>query len=826
MSLKKYLLSLNPEDIENASDEKLIDIYAQLLENGLNNEDITPPVEGDEDSFVNFSGELIALIERYQQPSVEASPVSSHESDSSESNEPVLSKGYWLYKSTDLTSLGIARAWFQEADENFASIDKDLYPESPEVLRQLKTWMKNHWDNEEDRKDSGLMITGNLKDGITYEKAARLDREQLALLSSMLYDDIDLHGLKANDPNFEDKFLRLIYDHEIQRDNVDNSCDMTPDLYPNQKPCKGNNYCDVDRKICLPLKLLKDKKLSDKAKVAFSSAAQMIEWHKALEAKQQSLIIRKEGNEEVVVPPCGMIDGEFVGCKAGKFCNIHTSKCEDNKVEMRQATVNGFNVFGSTEAMKVFLSKIIDRARSTGNNPDIISDLYKESPVPQPSDRKNADLEYKGIRLSDVNGSHYVPTLKEIARAVGVAVSGKKAELIERIRNKIIQNAPPPVSPPRPPPKKVAPPQLPPKKAPSPKVSPRPLPPLEGPRLPARRVAAQEYKGINLSDVKDSLLGKDLKDMAQKVGVGVSGNKADLAKRIRDKILSMSKASSPREVPPPQVPREVPPPQVRREVPPLNVPQLPNISEEEPEYKGIKLSDVKGLLVKELKGIAQKVGVSGSGNKADLIDRIQAKIRTSGVAKPQRPLPQRPPSPPQRLPSPQRPNLEEKGDLVLNGVELSSVTELKTTVASLKGMAKKINLTGYGKVKKSELIELIRNKISKDGRVVGAPPASRVSPPKPAPVLPPKPVSPPREEKGPSPPRFLRVSPKPAPVLPPRLPQVPEEKGPSPRVSPKPAPVLPPRPPKPADVKPVEGRGKQSIEAIQQRIRKCAGLIA
>jgi len=360
----------------------------------------------------------------------------------------------------------------------------------------------------------------------------------------------------------------------------------------------------------------------------------------------------------------------FKGCPAPKICDVDTGDCLDAlpaRVDSMSAVVNGLNVFGSSKAVQAFVDKMNGKA----SEPVVpIVPLVPSEPVIVIEDED--DPEYNGYKLSQVTGNLTLVKLKDIATAVGVTKSGNKADVLERIRKAIKSNAKPPAKAPSP--KKVpTPKKVSPAKVPTPKkVSPAKVPTPKKVPTPAKvPVGEPEYKGVKLADVTEKKTVNDLKKMAEMVGVTKTGRKDEIIARIRKLILSQVEPVQPPKPPgPPQPPVQPPgPPQ-----PPVQPPGPPKQPDEpeviidlddkpkppaggEMSYLGVALSDVtEKLTAVRLKEIAGVMGLTKSGTKDVLIDRIRAAIKTKGSkvdAEPVKPPPAKLPTP-QKKPSPQK----------------------------------------------------------------------------------------------------------------------------------------------------------------------------
>jgi hypothetical protein len=225
-------------------------------------------------------------------------------------------------------------------------------------------------------------------------------------------------GLSPSDVPANERFIDWMVSRQAPVEEV---CSLRD--FVNPKGCKDGYICDIGANKCI-------KKVAGQLVEVYNSIeltgtrAEIDQWRRDLEKYKQSLIIRKDGEEDIIIPPCNLLvpgqEDKYKGCGSGEFCDLNTSKCVKAKGDGAEATVNGHKIFGTAEAVRNFVERVRARAKANGT---VASIVYDDG-----SGGHMISLVY----TSDELGRKTVKELKELASTSSVYVKSKavKDEII------------------------------------------------------------------------------------------------------------------------------------------------------------------------------------------------------------------------------------------------------------------------------------------------------------------------------------------------------------------------------------------------------------
>ena len=485
--------------------------------------------------------------------------------------------------------------------------------------------------------------------------------------------------------------------------------------FANPKGCKDGYVCDIGSNKCI-------KKVSGQLVEVYEdieltgTQAELQAWKKELAKYKQSLIIRKDGNNDIIIPPCNvLVDGkEYKGCDNDEYCNLGTAKCVKVKdSSSAEATINGHKIFGTAEAVRNFVKKVQERTKSNGIIENII---YNEKVM-----YSREELESKTK-----------PELKNIAVAEGIYI--KSTALKQQMIEALLASSARTSSPKR---------GSSPARVSSPARSSSPTPKRVSPKI------SNFNQGLPYTQAElENMTVKVMKELASKAKITISSKitkKADIiAHLLSEGIRKEGEVDSPIQNSPKRVsPARAPSP--IRVSSPKRVPSPVRVSSNVVPYTEKELSS---MTIPQIKKLASDAGTSIPSTyklKAAIIAYLLSVGISKTVSSPQAPSPVRVSSPkrvsPQRV-SPQRVSPQRVSPIRVSPQRVSSNVvpytekELSSmTVKNLKELASTANISVPSKLLKAGVVALLLEKgISKTGSSPKRVSPQRVSPQRVSPV--------------------------------------------------------------------------------------------
>jgi hypothetical protein len=386
-SAEQYVLSIR-NVIENATHKELLEI-ANILENvyQYDLEDFRPK-NNDEESIEGFRYFLESFDEdiepdkNIKKNEMEKYVVSIEPEIKTANYERLLEIGNtlekvydfpitemdWPIKKEDIKTF----RWFLEAlyEDILKARDKNRHGELDELeeLAELENIKKNGIEKY-------ILSIGEEIETASYSRL----REIARVLENTFDYNLDYNWDDKNTTSkkfkqfLEDFYEEILSIYEVEdEDEKGGKCSMNNFEMP--KGCENGYICDIGAGKCI--RKIDGQLVETYAGMELTGTpGQIKKWKEALADYRQSIIKYKDGDKDIIIPPCGLIDGQedqYKGCDDEQYCELSTGKCvKSPSTGSSTATVNGYKVYGTPEAVKAFVKRVRDTASIKGTNPEI-----------------------------------------------------------------------------------------------------------------------------------------------------------------------------------------------------------------------------------------------------------------------------------------------------------------------------------------------------------------------------------------------------------------------------------------------------------------------